>query len=311
LKQVAQSVKIKELDSAGFFPKDDRELENPFIPGDGMDVLGVTNTKRSSADAKIQSPPPGVGTQVSLLFGREMKNLKRDTVAVGARFGLTIFLGTLIGVIFYQVGKSDSAGEKGTGAPGQPSVGNIQSHFGALIMVALMSMFGTAQPALLSFPSERPVFLREYSTNHYSTISYFLARFTVEAVITALQVLVMVSAITLNPIFFVEGAFLILSNFVTITVGGDILLNRFSCKFLPDGSRNLFVGNGKYSISCLIRLCSRRSKAWTRNVTTVVCTANVICWILCPTTTYSGMVTLGTIFVYVNIFCTINIASRI
>jgi hypothetical protein len=57
-------------------------------------------------------------------------------------------------------------------------------------MVILMSMFGTAQPALLSFPQERPVFLREYSTDHYSVFSYFLARLTMEAFITALQILV-------------------------------------------------------------------------------------------------------------------------
>jgi ABC-type multidrug transport system permease subunit len=59
-------------------------------------------------------------------------------------------------------------------------------------MVLLMSMFGTAQPALLAFPEERPVFLREYSTNHYSVLSYFMSRLTMEAVVTALQVLIQV-----------------------------------------------------------------------------------------------------------------------
>lgn len=68
---------------------------------------------------------------------------------------------------------------------------NINSRFGALIMVMLSGMFGTAQPALLSFPEERPVFLREYSTNHYSVFSYFLSRLTMEALITGLQVFVM------------------------------------------------------------------------------------------------------------------------
>jgi ABC-type multidrug transport system permease subunit len=57
-------------------------------------------------------------------------------------------------------------------------------------MVVMMSMFGTAQPALLSFPAERPVFLREYSTDHYSVFSYFLSRLTMESFITALQILV-------------------------------------------------------------------------------------------------------------------------
>jgi ABC-type multidrug transport system permease subunit len=59
-------------------------------------------------------------------------------------------------------------------------------------MVLLLSMFGTAQPALLAFPEERPVFLREYSTNHYSVLSYFMSRLTMEAFITAAQTLVQV-----------------------------------------------------------------------------------------------------------------------
>lgn len=53
-------------------------------------------------------------------------------------------------------------------------------------------MFGTAQPALLSFPEERPVFLREYSTNHYGVLPYFMSRLTVEVVVTAIQILVQV-----------------------------------------------------------------------------------------------------------------------
>jgi hypothetical protein len=58
-------------------------------------------------------------------------------------------------------------------------------------MVLMMGMMGTAQPALLAFPDERPVFLREYSTNHYSVVAYFVGRLTIEALLTAVQVLVM------------------------------------------------------------------------------------------------------------------------
>jgi hypothetical protein len=53
----------------------------------------------------------------------------------------------------------------------------------------MMSMFGTAMPTLLSFPEERPVFLREYSTNHYGVVAYFMSRLATEAVITFLQIL--------------------------------------------------------------------------------------------------------------------------
>lgn len=181
---------MNELDEAGFFPKDERDIGEPFIPDSGRDALGVTLTKRgnksghgssTTGGVTVEAPPPGPLVQIQLLFEREVNNLKRDVTALGARFGLTIFLGVLVGIIFLDVGKSD---------PAIPT--NINSHFGALIMVGLMAMFGTAQPALLSFPAERPVFLREYSTNHYSVVSYFLSRFTMEALITALQVLVMV-----------------------------------------------------------------------------------------------------------------------
>jgi ABC-type multidrug transport system permease subunit len=177
---VAQSVPLKDLNEQGFFPVDARDMGDAFTPEDGKDALGITITKRGKVEAgAVDERPPGMLVQIRLLFQRELMNLRRDVTAVGARFGLTIFLGTLIGIIFLNVGSSDSS---------VPS--NLQSHFGGLIMVSLMSMFGTAQPALLAFPEERPVFLREYSTNHYSVVSYFVSRLTMEAFITALQILV-------------------------------------------------------------------------------------------------------------------------
>jgi ABC-2 type transporter len=178
---VAQSINIKTLNEQGFFEADKRDMGEAFTPEDGKDALGITITKRGKVDALVDERPPGMLTQTRLLFNRELQNLHRDVTALGARFGLTIFLGTLIGVIFLNVGASDSS---------IPS--NLQSHFGALVMVSLMSMFGTAQPALLSFPEERPVFLREYSTNHYSVVSYFISRLTMEATITAAQIIVQV-----------------------------------------------------------------------------------------------------------------------
>lgn len=98
---------------------------------------------------------------------------------IGIRFGITIFLNVLFGVIFLDVGRNSNE-----------DFVNSQSHFGALIMVQLSAMFGTAQPALFAIPEERPIFLREYSTSHYSAGSYFISKFTMEATITFLQILV-------------------------------------------------------------------------------------------------------------------------
>jgi ABC-2 type transporter len=72
---------------------------------------------------------------------------------------------------------------------------NVFSSFGALVVVGITrSMMGPAQSEMMSFPMTRPIFLREYSTNHYSIFSYFIARFFIEATMTALQTVVMVSA---------------------------------------------------------------------------------------------------------------------
>eukprot|EP00980_Cylindrotheca_fusiformis_P029250 scaffold22772_cov130-Cylindrotheca_fusiformis.AAC.2 len=164
---VAQSVPIDQLNQLGFFPADERNLPDPgteiFI--DGKDESGNTY---GDGLADIDSRGASVLTQLRLLYTRELRNIRRDKGAIGARFGISIIMSLLVGIIFHNVGETDSA----------------------VSLVTLGSMFGTAMPTLLAFPEERPVFLREYSTNHYSVLSYFLSRFTMEAVITALQSLV-------------------------------------------------------------------------------------------------------------------------
>lgn len=124
------------MDAAGFFPNDDRNIGDAFHNESGQNALGITLTRRSKHDSRRPGedlPPPGIATQVVMLFDREIKNLKRDVIAIVARFGFTIFLSTLIGVIFFNVGETNSA-----------DISNLQSHFGALVMVMLTSMFGTS-----------------------------------------------------------------------------------------------------------------------------------------------------------------------
>jgi ABC-type multidrug transport system ATPase subunit len=104
---VAQKVSLEELNKAGYFPKDERKLPEAFTEKvDGKDRLGITITEHHASD-DYDDTPVGLSTQISMLFTREINNIKRDTAAVGARFGLTIFLSILIGVIFLDVGSSD------------------------------------------------------------------------------------------------------------------------------------------------------------------------------------------------------------
>jgi ABC-type multidrug transport system permease subunit len=51
------------------------------------------------------------------------------------------------------------------------------------------------QMSLFTFPDERPVFLREYSTKHYSVLSYFVSHLATEALVTAVQTFLLVTII--------------------------------------------------------------------------------------------------------------------
>ena len=109
---VAQSVPFDELKQKKFFLEDERVIPDAFTGKvDGKDELGITLTERHSAGV-VDDQPVGFTTEVSLLFQRELKNLTRDVAVVGARFGLTIFLSVLIGVIFLDVGATDPAEAK-------------------------------------------------------------------------------------------------------------------------------------------------------------------------------------------------------
>ncbi|GMI05438.1 hypothetical protein TrRE_jg721 [Triparma retinervis] len=118
-------------------------------------------------------------TQLSWLMRREMNGLVRDKGALVGRFGITIFLNLLFGLIFRNAGNRDDSQE-----------GFFYDHFGALTMVTISSMFGAAQPTLLEFPQQRPIFLREYSTGTYSIMPYFISKVCFEVPLAFVQSLV-------------------------------------------------------------------------------------------------------------------------
>lgn len=83
----------------------------------------------------------------------EFRGVNRDIGALIGRFGVTFVLSLLYGLIFFQ-------------ACGKPLdvPSNFGAHLGTVAILLISAMFGTAQPTMLLFPFERPLFLREYST---------------------------------------------------------------------------------------------------------------------------------------------------
>jgi len=225
---VAQSVDIDQLKADGFFPEDTRKLGEAFESGNSKhDALGITTHSDNSV---LDDRPVSFFTELRLLFTREITNFRRDTTALITKFGLTTFLGVLIGIIFLGVG--DTSNE---------SINNINSRFGALIISLMMGMFGTAQDALMKFPAERPVFLREYSTNHYGVASYFLSRLTMEATLTFMQI-VWLSLLTYFMIgfqiafywyFLVTYALAMASTALAVTLGSAVDDPKLAAEMLP------------------------------------------------------------------------------
>uniref|UniRef100_A0A7S1Y021 ABC-2 type transporter transmembrane domain-containing protein n=1 Tax=Phaeomonas parva TaxID=124430 RepID=A0A7S1Y021_9STRA len=165
---VVQTNTPKELRSKGFF---DRQKSD------------------SAATSKVQSVEEGgenlysgkasMPAQIRWLLEREIRHVARDTGSLAARFGITIFLNLLFGLIFQGAGDEDDS-----------VADNLNTHFGALTMVTISSMFGSAQPTAIEFPFQRPVFLREYSAGSYSSFAYFISKLAMELPLGLLQMLV-------------------------------------------------------------------------------------------------------------------------
>lgn len=126
-------------------------------------------------DAKIikSIPRKSFCTQLGFLVSRELKELFRNKIGLFFRFVVTGVMGILFAAIFAGVGGKDDP----------------RSHFGAVCNLMIGVMFGSAQPLLLQFPLERPIFLREYAANMYGVVPYFLAKTLVEAPMSFLTAL--------------------------------------------------------------------------------------------------------------------------
>jgi len=178
-----------ELEKAGLFQVDN-SLEESVLADDmelGASDKDIKRSNRSSKEREIECLTNKVQhlradvpatTQLRWLVSREFNNTIRDVPALIGRYGATVFLNILFGLIFKDAGRGDDADQV-----------SINNHFGALTLVTISTMFGSAQPALLTFPSERPLFLREFSTGTYGLYPYVLSKVVIEAPTLFLQII--------------------------------------------------------------------------------------------------------------------------
>jgi ABC-type multidrug transport system ATPase subunit len=142
--------------------------------------------KRKSAQPLKLKPlsRTSVSTQAEALFGRELKRTFRDPSVLLIRLGITLFLGLVVGFLFWKVGET----------------GLSSSHRGGVTNAAVFAMFGSGQAMLITFPFERPVLIREYSNGLYNIGMYLLSKLFVEIPLIFIQ-----NGVLILLIYFLEA----------------------------------------------------------------------------------------------------------
>jgi len=166
---VAQGESVEMLESHGFFPQ---EAERDFTQ--------YRDYGRASMKREIQKASWCV--ELEMLLEREKNSLIRNPAPIIANVVITAFLSVVFGVIFFGVGKEN-----------RDSMLVVQGALGALVNSLMSVMMGQSQNALMIFSAERPLFMREYSTNHYSILPYFLSKLVAEALQSGVAMMVQVS----------------------------------------------------------------------------------------------------------------------
>jgi len=223
--EVAQTQSMEELEKAGFFGVEMKKQQSITQVNDqSVDIVAKT------APALPSIERVGFSTQLRLLFGREIKKLLRDKGSLVVRLSSAAVFGILFGLVFFNVGKSTYL-----------EYPEVMASFGAIANLLISTMFSVAQSALMEFPQDRPVFLREYSTNHYSILPYFLAKFTLECFTVLITVLMQQIAafflygLQMNFFFFLGLNFMlaIASTSIGIFIGSCIEDPNVAAELMP------------------------------------------------------------------------------
>eukprot|EP00659_Diplonema_papillatum_P002331 gene2331-3611_t len=154
---------------------------------DDKGALSMVEPEEHDSDNEDATPAlkSSYATQLYYLTKRESMQFLRDKPTLGARYGMAVILALLTGIFFFQVG--DEWGEDGRQEDITIAISN---HWGGLVFISINALFLSAQPMLLVFPTERPVFMREYATGTYATIPYFVSKTLIEIPASLLQTLV-------------------------------------------------------------------------------------------------------------------------
>ncbi|XP_071454336.1 ATP-binding cassette sub-family G member 1-like, partial [Hetaerina americana] len=130
-------------------------------PLKGSQSNGLLIHGYSSEENQLESLPPTMATQMSILLWRSSICTYRNLYLTQLTIFGNLFVGLLLGGIFYDIG-GDAA--------------KAPSNAGCLFFFLLFLFFANAMPTVQTYPVEMPVVIRQYRNGWFSLKSYFIAK---------------------------------------------------------------------------------------------------------------------------------------
>mmetsp|Transcript_30079 Transcript_30079/g.47826 ORF Transcript_30079/g.47826 Transcript_30079/m.47826 type:complete len:623 (+) Transcript_30079:34-1902(+) len=132
--------------------------------------LASTGTCRRSCDSDLSNGAARVPfyVEVDMLVRREFRSFYRNKTSIKTRLIVCIVQNILFSCVFLWAGNFYS-----------PTY-TVTTHFASFTNVIVQVMFATGEPVMLELPSEKLVFIRDYSTKTYSAGAYLLAKVIIE-----------------------------------------------------------------------------------------------------------------------------------
>jgi ABC-type multidrug transport system ATPase subunit/ABC-type multidrug transport system permease subunit len=153
-------------------PRQPEELETLFKASKFYQPLNITRVRSAGEREVFVSEATPFVTQAKMLFSRTWLAKIRDTTDLRAQLGKNVFVGLLVGIVFYNQGDASSPFYN-NGVP-EAQVNTINS---IMFMNMMYTMIGNLQ-AIPYLCSQNLVYRRELASNAYSPLPYWISMLT-------------------------------------------------------------------------------------------------------------------------------------